>query len=339
MGVKVCVVGGGVVGLTTATLLQEHGALPVGSTVTLLADKFLQETTSDGVVGVFLPSSDFRGPTTAVTKQWIQDSHRYYTEIIANTPEAQCIGVKKIPSYFFSNHTPSVLYWSDILKEILEDYRMCTKDELKRHGRKYGVFATTLIAECSYYLPYLTSRFTSRGGVVERRHLKSLEELVGHYDVVCNCSGLGARDLVGDHYVFPIRGHLFKVHAPWITQCYMHEFETYIIPGKEYVTLGSTKQFDSYNTTVCHHDSCAVWDHCMKFLPSLKGAKVLWQWVGLRPWRPYVRVEKETMVFKGGKTLKVVHNYGHGSGGVTSSPGTAMHAITLIKQLLQEKKD
>lgn len=68
MGVKVCVVGGGVVGLTTATLLQEEAALPAGSSITLLADKFLRETTSDGVAGLFLPSSDFRGPTDAVTK-------------------------------------------------------------------------------------------------------------------------------------------------------------------------------------------------------------------------------------------------------------------------------
>lgn len=55
---RVAVVGAGVVGLTTAALLQE--ALPEAS-VTVLADKFGQETTSYGAAGIFRPTSHFRG--------------------------------------------------------------------------------------------------------------------------------------------------------------------------------------------------------------------------------------------------------------------------------------
>lgn len=61
-GVRVAVVGAGVVGLTTATLLQE--ALP-GASITVLADKFGQETTSDGAAGIFRPGLQFRGDNEA----------------------------------------------------------------------------------------------------------------------------------------------------------------------------------------------------------------------------------------------------------------------------------
>lgn len=57
-GVRVAVVGAGVVGLTTATMLQE--ALPEAS-ITVLADKFGTETTSDGAAGIFRPFLHFRG--------------------------------------------------------------------------------------------------------------------------------------------------------------------------------------------------------------------------------------------------------------------------------------
>lgn len=46
---------------------------------------------------------------------------------------------------------------------------------------------------------------------MERRHVESLEELADHYDIVCNCSGFGAKDLCQDLTVTPIRGQVFKV--------------------------------------------------------------------------------------------------------------------------------
>ena len=36
-------------------------------------------------------------------------------------------------------------------------------------------------------------------------------QLVGDFDVIVNCSGLGARTLANDDSVFPINGHIFRV--------------------------------------------------------------------------------------------------------------------------------
>ena len=35
-----------------------------------------------------------------------------------------------------------------------------------------------------------------------------------------------------------------------------------------------------------------------------------------------------------GKNVKIVHNYGHGGYGVTSAPGTALHACQLVLEVL-----
>lgn len=68
-------------------------------------------------------------------------------------------------------------------------------------------------------------------------------------------------------------------------------------------------------------------------VPSLKGAVVEKHLVGLRPHRDPVRVEKEIMDL-GVNKLKIVHNYGHGGYGVTTAPGTAMYACSLVKEVL-----
>ena len=57
---RVAVIGAGVVGLSTSVLIQ--GRIP-GVDVTIIADKFDKDTTSDGAAGIFRPT---RGKTPGV---------------------------------------------------------------------------------------------------------------------------------------------------------------------------------------------------------------------------------------------------------------------------------
>lgn len=58
------VVGAGVVGLTTALELQKE--FPTAN-ITIFADRFGIETTTDVAAGIFRPSPSFSGPTPAIT--------------------------------------------------------------------------------------------------------------------------------------------------------------------------------------------------------------------------------------------------------------------------------
>lgn len=61
---KFCVIGAGVQGLTTALELQaEFG----NAEVTILAEKFLQDTTSDVAAGIFRPTVNFPGESWEVS--------------------------------------------------------------------------------------------------------------------------------------------------------------------------------------------------------------------------------------------------------------------------------
>jgi D-amino-acid oxidase len=61
--------------------------------------------------------------------------------------------------------------------------------------------------------------------------------------------------------------------------------------------------------------------------PALRGARVITERVGLRPYRPEVRLEAGTL--PGGRTLW--HNYGHGGAGVTLSWGCAREITSAVR--------
>ncbi|MPC09376.1 D-amino-acid oxidase [Portunus trituberculatus] len=57
----------------------------------------------------------------------------------------------------------------------------------------------------------------ARGGHLEELSISSLEEAASEADLLINCSGLGARDLVPDPSVFPCRGQVMR-------ECYRGEY-------------------------------------------------------------------------------------------------------------------
>ena len=62
---NICVLGAGVVGLTTALELQKEFR---NADVTIIADKFYEGTTSYVAAGLFRPGTSFTGPTEQITK-------------------------------------------------------------------------------------------------------------------------------------------------------------------------------------------------------------------------------------------------------------------------------
>lgn len=179
-------------------------------------------------------------------------------------------------------------------------------------------------------------RFRRAGGQLEQRKVNSLQELSHSYDIIINCSGLGSRTLVGDSEVYPVRGQVLKVKAPWL-QHFIRDGDgkTYIYPGIDSVTVGGTRQADDWRLHVDNEDTQSILARCNELEPSLRSGKVLAEWVGLRPGRKNPRVEREVVQLQGRRVL-VVHNYGHGGSGVTLAWGTAVDVLGLVRQCLHE---
>ncbi|XP_066992234.1 D-aspartate oxidase [Anabrus simplex] len=328
-GLHIGILGAGIVGMTTALELQRE--FPKAH-LTIIADSFNQNTTSHGAAGIFRPSTNFCGPTEKVTSQWIRDSWNYYDEL-RQSEEAADAGVSSISGYCFSSISPDIVR-NHFLEQVVPVYRAVTREELDAFpgNWQYGSFYTTVLTESPKFLPWAARRFLHSSGKIIKKHITSFSDIASDFDIVVNCLGLGAKYLCSDNKLVPIRGQIIKVRAPWIKTFLYAELDTYIIPTSNDVTLGGCRQYESYAMAPSKYDHAAILERCTSLVPNLKSAAVLRDWVGLRPHRSTVRVEPEVIQTQAGK-LKVVHNYGHGGYGVTSAPGTAKHAVKLVKDL------
>ncbi|KAK6645559.1 hypothetical protein RUM43_001836 [Polyplax serrata] len=331
---KFGVLGAGVIGLSTGLELQKQYP---NASVTLIAEKFNRETTSDVAAGIFRPGPSFSTHSEDDTRYVIEESFKHYDEIRRNH-DPLLTGVSEVSGYIFSSDNPSIVE-NELIQHIVPLYRKATEEELKicPGNWNFGSFFTTVLTECRRYLPWCLHRFQENHGQVIETKIGSFNDLSEYnFDVVFNCSGFGAKSLLKDRKLVPIRGQVIKVSAPWIKNFFYADYDTYVIPGLDGVTLGGCRNYDGYDTNLSRHDSAAIWERCTRLVPSLMNCTIERECVGLRPHRDPVRIETELIQTKS-KPIKCVHNYGHGGYGVTTAPGSAKLAVKFGHIFLNKK--
>ncbi|XP_077018766.1 D-aspartate oxidase [Tamandua tetradactyla] len=324
--VRIAVVGAGVIGLSTALCISK---LVPQCSITVISDKFTPDTTSDVAAGMLIPHAY---PDTSIQKQrqWFRETFEHLFAI-ANSAEAGHAGVHLVSGWQIFRSLPSeeVPFWADVVL----GFRKMTEAELKKFPQHvFGQAFTTLKCEGTAYLPWLEKRIKESGGLLLSRRIEDLWELHPSFDIVVNCSGLGSRRLMGDLKIFPVRGQVLKVQAPWVKHFIRDEDGlTYVYPGASDVTLGGTRQKGDWNLSPDPENSRDILARCCALEPSLQGAYDIKEKVGLRPSRLDLRLQKELLA-QDGRRLHVVHHYGHGSGGFSVHWGSAREAARLVSE-------
>ena len=212
----------------------------------------------------------------------------------------------------------------------------CAPEDLPA-GYRTGWRLTAPIIAMPEYLDYLARRLGRAGGTITFPPafgtLADAHRYAPAARVVVNASGSGARNLVPDPEVVPVRGQVVVVRNPGITEFFTgvgaERWElTYLFPHRDVVVLGGTEQFGNASREPDPSTAAQIVAACVSVRPELAGAPVLGHRVGLRPARPLVRLEAEPLDASDGVT--VVHNYGHGGSGVTLSWGCAEDATALV---------
>lgn len=234
---EAAVIGSGVMGLTTARLLQD-----AGWKVTIYTRDMPRHTTSNRAAGEWGPfsvhdpavsSPAFLGQLEVAARI----AHHAYTNL---GPD---YGVSWVEEYQLSETPPA---------DALEDRPFA---DLFPHSAdlgpgehpfpvSYARRIVTMRIEPAVLLRRLTQDFLATGGTHVMRNFGRLEDVLGLAEsVIFNCTGLGAAELFGDETLIPAKGQLvFLPPDPEVDYFTFGDWQglLYMIPRSDALVLGGT---------------------------------------------------------------------------------------------------
>ena len=312
---KITVIGAGVIGLTTAIVLQE-----VGYEVKIVTEKlpFGLNTTSNKAAAIWFP---YNAEPRDKINQWSRESYDQFV----NLCEEKESGVRMVESIYIAEDKN--LWWIPAFRE--ETVKDATPEQLPGEYNS-GLIVDVPFIETPIYLKYLVNHFKDQGGVIEIKKLEKEDLRARCYenDLLINCVGLAAQQLFDDENLYPIQGYIVKVDAPQQTDYILRDEGelAYIIPRTDGVILGGTANENVNQLSPDDATVQAIVDRCVRLSPNLATANIIEKYIGLRPAR------------KGGIRLgyddqmPIIHNYGHGGSGFTVSWGCAYDVVQLIEE-------
>ena len=308
---KVTVVGSGIVGLTSAILLQE-----AGFQVKIIAREKFDKTVSSKVGAIWFP---FEILPKEKTNSWARMAYeRYESEHTENN------GLSFIP-FITAYNAESNTDWTSQLPQ--GRVREAFSNELP-DGMEKAFISIVPLAEPLKYLPNLFQQFLDNGGSFYQQEIISLAETSELDEYVINCTGMGAKKLCQDNALHPMRGQILRcVSLPLISfaNTLNKGALSYVIQRSEDCIVGGTDYENDWNEEIDPKDTALILER-LKLAGVKDKPEILEEIVGFRPRRNEVRFEFDPFY------PNVFHNYGHGGAGFTVAWGCAIELADIMNQ-------
>jgi D-amino-acid oxidase len=308
---EVTVVGAGVIGLTTAVVLER-----AGHDVTVVASQKGVATTSGAAGAVWLP---FRVGPPSRALGWARHTREELAWIAQRVLGA---GVDMVDAFLIAE-SEDPPWWAAAVDGL--------SLETSAPGFPGSAAWKMRVPRCDprLYLPWLEAALCRPVTVASVDDLARLDG-----DVVVNCSGLGAKKLTPDPELGASLGQTVVVASSALDPGLMLSDDRtvgamfYVIPRRgEFVLGGCSIPIEADDAPPVDPDlSQAILERCRT--AGWDPGSVLYARTGLRPVRPEVRLERDG---------RLVHNYGHGGAGYTLSWGCAEEVARLVGDVVRSK--
>jgi D-amino-acid oxidase len=329
---KVGIIGAGVSGLTCGVLLAEHGYRAA-----IFAKDIGQQTTSSVAAAVWFPyhvePAERVIPLALETYQVLVNLARFPESGVFIIESRQFLrtGEIEIPNW-------AIPLGATVIQSEVEGSRGVTLNLVSRdpstpllsaqddHCLASGFCLPVPLMDTTIYLDYLAARFRRAGGEIHTNvRLQKLEHADPKFDLVINCAGIGARELLQDLDLEPHRGQVAivsKIEGLSAAIVCDDEPLLYAIPRANDCVFGGTNEL-SDNLAADPATTSRIVTECSNVL-HIDKPPVLAERVGLRPFRKSgLRLERDRL--RDGRS--VIHNYGHGGAGFTLSWGCAREVL------------
>jgi D-amino-acid oxidase len=228
-GTEAAVLGAGVMGLTTATLL-----LDLGLRVAVYSDRKPAQTTSFKAGGQWAVSIvEFSGKEREL-KGILRTAYTTFKNSIGKG-----FGVSEHPNYTATpSHNLDVVL--RLVPGLLPEPVKLARLPFEGHTTP-GYQYQTLLVEPQIFLPRLEADLRARGVTFVHRRFTSKADVLGSLTqkILVNCTGLGARTLWHDTRMVPIKGQLAMLPAQPALH-YLYGQNGYLFPRADHVVIGGT---------------------------------------------------------------------------------------------------
>jgi len=308
---NVAIIGAGVSGLTCGVAFAERGCRAA-----IFAKETGRQTTSGAAAAVWFPyhveSAERVIPLALQT-----------FDVLADVARVPASGVSMIELRQFSRAGElPIPDWAIPLGASV----IPSEVEGSLESFKSGFSLNVPLMDTTIYLDYLAARFRKAGGEIHANvRFEKLEDVDTTFDLVINCAGIGASELVHDADLEPHRGQVAIVPRIDGLSCAVVCDDAplmYVIPRTNDCVFGGTNEL-SENLAADHATTSRIIAECSRVL-SIDKPRVLAERVGLRPFRRSgMRLERDRL--RDSRTI--IHNYGHGGAGFTLSWGCAREVL------------
>ena len=234
----VAVLGAGVMGLSTARLVQE-----AGFPVTIYAAALPPDTTSNIAGGQFHPYALFRDSevTSEFRRQFaraLDYSWRRFQIMVGEE-----YGVRWLPTYVETNSPDAKLLetFPPVNRMLRSAEHPFPLDKVLRYD--------TMYVETGRYLRQMLRDVQIAGGKVEVRRFATPVDIASLPEaLVINCTGLGSRELFGDQDLHPARGQLAVLEPQPEVKYAVTGGPGYMFPRPDGIILGGTFEVDEWSS-------------------------------------------------------------------------------------------
>lgn len=246
-GAPIAILGGGVMGLTAATVLRE-----MNLNVALYAKAFTN-TTSDRAGGQWAPSLVKHEETPAGKQRFekiLRCAFRGYEALIGRS-----YGVHRRPNYTWTK-TAS---FNKVPHDLIPPPTYLPRLPFQGHVRQEGYLYETLLIEPPVFLGRLRADLRAARVAMNVVDFTSPQQLASLPEqIVVNCLGLGSRRLWQDSKLIPRKGQLILL-KPQLQLQYLYSgtgYGGYIFPREDKVVVGGTDESCNEDDTP-HDGMCA----------------------------------------------------------------------------------
>jgi glycine/D-amino acid oxidase-like deaminating enzyme len=246
LGREAAVIGAGVIGLTTAILLQRRGV----KVSVYTADE--SPNTTSNVSGAFWAPfglTDDGRLTPEISDRVVRAARVAYAEFKQLLAKSR-YAVREIPIYYIDDEAPSPGIEMTLLPDLFTGPRVPPGEH--PWGNREVMKVDGMCIDPTPFMNALGDDVRAAGGTIVRRKISSREEMAALPEpVIFNCSGLGSRELANDDELIPMKGQLQLFEAqPEIDYMIALERERiYMMPRGDSIVVGTSKVRNDWSLT------------------------------------------------------------------------------------------